>query len=125
MTQPLDLDAITARTNAATPGPWWADGHEIYQGEPGIPGDLWIGETCNVDDLTASAANATFVAAARTDMPALIAEVTRLSAEQARLADFLRAGQQWRNGRLVIESCPSQPEIRAALGWPEPTAPTV
>ncbi len=96
MAQPLDLDAITAR-------------HEMY---------------ATIHSASGAFAHCAAQESAE-DVPALIAEVTRLWAEQARLADFLRAGQQWRNGRLVIESCPSQPEIRAALGWPEPTAPTV
>src|SRR5689334_24535637 len=43
----LDLDAIEARTNAATPGPWFNDSHEIYAGEnTDIPAmSEWIGET--------------------------------------------------------------------------------
>ncbi|MFJ2780244.1 hypothetical protein [Kitasatospora sp. NPDC087315] len=47
--QPIDLPAIQARTDAATPGPWWA----------------------------------AFVAAARTDVPALLARVRELEAERA------------------------------------------
>src|SRR5690242_7401628 len=80
MTQPLDLAPIQARLYATTAGPWFADGHEIYVRTPN-DGDVWIGETCDIDDLTASVANGAFVAHARQDVPALLAEVTRLRAE--------------------------------------------
>jgi hypothetical protein len=82
MTQPLDLAPIQDREQAATPGPWWNDGHEIYRGEPGDT-SRWIGETCNIDNLPASDANGAFLAGARQDVPALLAEVTRLRAENA------------------------------------------
>ncbi|SCF87328.1 hypothetical protein GA0115259_103995 [Streptomyces sp. MnatMP-M17] len=36
------------------------------------------------------------------------------------LAALLRSGQQWKAGRLVSSSCPSQADICAALGWPPP-----
>lgn len=81
----LDLDSIEARANAATPGPWCTDSWEIYQGteyEPGI--SEWIGETCR--GMTTPAqdrADAAFIAAARTDVPALVAEIRRLRAELA------------------------------------------
>lgn len=81
----IDLDAIEARANAATAGPWCTDDWEIFQGteyEPGI--SLWIGETCRgTSDLEQDRADATFVAHARTDVPALVAEVRRLRAELA------------------------------------------
>lgn len=80
--QPLDLDAIETRANAATDGPWCTDSWEIYQGteyEPGM--SLWIGETCRgTGSLEQDRADAEFVAAARTDVPALVAEVRRLRA---------------------------------------------
>ncbi len=71
-----ELDAIEARANAATPGPWlpsldtWPprrlDGSprlsEITHSLGMFPGDM------------------AFIAAARTDVPALIAEIRRLRA---------------------------------------------
>ncbi|MGY1579204.1 hypothetical protein [Streptomyces sp. MN13] len=86
--QPLTdarLAEITARVEAATPGPWRTDGWEIYQGGEGEAPDLmkWIGETCRVDDYDGSRNDADFIAHAREDVPALLAEVQRLKAELA------------------------------------------
>ncbi|MFC8447589.1 hypothetical protein [Kitasatospora sp. NPDC057223] len=95
-TPPLDLDAIQTREAAATAGPWMADGPEILVGTPDdlTRHSLWIGETCNVALPNLGAANAEFIAHARQDVPALLAEVTRLRAEQARLVDVLKRTQQ-------------------------------
>lgn len=67
-----------------TPGPWIADDHEIYQNAFGttVHGP-WVGETCNVDLPDRGRANAMFVTAARTAVPALLDEVDRLTAELA------------------------------------------
>ena len=81
----LDLDAIEARANAATEGPWCTDAWEIYQGaeyQPGI--SQWIGETCRgTSTPEQDRDDAAFVAAARTDVPALVDEVRRLTTELA------------------------------------------
>jgi hypothetical protein len=81
--QPLSaerLAEIEARADAATDGPWCTDSWEIYQGseyEPGL--SFWIGETCRgTADLEQDRADAAFVAAARSDVPALVAEIRRL-----------------------------------------------
>ena len=68
----LDLDAIEARVNAATDGPWEAypDGL-VWTKVPRI-GDPVSGSVLPED--------AEFIAAARTDVPALVAEVRRLRA---------------------------------------------
>ncbi|HEY9372822.1 hypothetical protein [Streptomyces sp.] len=80
------LNDIEARATAATDGPWCTDSWEIYQGteyEPGL--SLWTGETCRgTGSLEQDRADAAFVAHARTDVPALLAEVRRLRAELAR-----------------------------------------
>jgi hypothetical protein len=91
MDQPLDLDAIQARCDTATPGPWWNDGHEIYQGEhAGIPAvSTWIGETCTVSLPDYGDANGAFLANARQDVPALLARVRELEAENAELRETL------------------------------------
>jgi hypothetical protein len=89
-TTKLDLEALEALANAATPGPWSV---EI--------GAVWAG----TDDLVASGfddsnaagsvdlvgrvfyvSNASFIAAAREAVPALIARVRELEEENARLS---------------------------------------
>ncbi|MEE1818007.1 hypothetical protein PUR59_23670 [Streptomyces sp. SP18ES09] len=84
---PMDaqrLDEILDRANTATKGPWCTDSWEIYQGTEYVPGiSFWIGETCRgTSDLEQDRADAAFVAAARTDVPELVAEVQRLRAER-------------------------------------------
>lgn len=65
----LDLDAIEARVNAATAGPWQHDGNDGLVWPPRI-GDPVSGSN--------EMADADFIAAARTDVPALVAEIKRL-----------------------------------------------
>ncbi|MCX4596153.1 hypothetical protein OG819_42830 [Streptomyces sp. NBC_01549] len=74
------LTEIETRANAATPGPWCTDSWEIYQGTEYEAGAEWIGETCRAGEMDDSRADAEFVAAARTDVPLLLAEVRRLTA---------------------------------------------
>lgn len=80
-TEPLDLDAIEARATAATPGAWAYD--QIP--ETGECRVIWDGngaaERDSVYAITSGgslACNAEFIAHAREDVPALIAEVRRL-----------------------------------------------
>jgi hypothetical protein len=65
-----ELNAIEARANAATEGPWewrrWTNGISA--------GDHDVGASCHTFDCR-------FIAAARTDVPKLVAEVRRLRAE--------------------------------------------
>lgn len=66
----LDLPAIRARAEAATPGPWVSDG------------SVWGDISCRTGTLfhdIEDPADAEFVAMARTDIPALLAEVERLT----------------------------------------------
>jgi hypothetical protein len=88
-TPPLDLPALLAdleaAQEAATPGPWMHDGHELYQEWPGIPGVTgdWIGETCRIegDPLhKTSDADAALIVAAVNALPTLIAELRRRDA---------------------------------------------
>ncbi|MFF5784224.1 hypothetical protein ACFY8P_04545 [Streptomyces sp. NPDC012693] len=80
------LDEILDRANAAAPGPWESDGAEIYGTFAGVLSiDLWVGETLNIDDQEQANANASFIAAARTDVPELVAEVAALRARIAEL----------------------------------------
>lgn len=79
-TAPLDLDAIAARADAATKGPWVAGPPSATE----IPIRTQDGETVaavrhhHQRDLTAVVANVAHIAAARQDIPALLAEVRRL-----------------------------------------------
>lgn len=81
----LDLDAIEARANAATPGPWHDD-HEQFEGKE-LPcvavGDFgWVCAGQNVpaydEDSEQGKADAEFIAHARADVPALVARVRQL-----------------------------------------------
>lgn len=112
--QPLDLDAIEARANNATPGPWqwhisrrtrdyrlqtarwdivmgfarW--GRDSAQPEFNIDGVLHNGT-----DLDQPHPDAEFIANARQDVVDLLAEVRRLTAElDAEAAQKLRIAQQ-------------------------------
>lgn len=102
---PLDLDAIEARANAATPGPWKPTGHShpthgcrclschqpVTVWQPGglfcddvgeaPAGSLSEDEGDRCDQFGYRWADATFVEHAREDMLALIAEVRRLRAQ--------------------------------------------
>lgn len=80
----LNLEEIERRANAATSGPWWAwnrgVGWHIAVGSPedldewGRPRLLPEGFRTDIE----FEADAEFIAHARTDIPALIAEVKRL-----------------------------------------------
>ena len=78
----LDLDAIRARADAATQGPWWAwdrgVGFEIAVGAPaedGRPVDR-LPDAMRTD--IGRREDAEFIAAARTDVPALLDEIEAL-----------------------------------------------
>lgn len=125
MTQPLDLAAIQAREQAATDGPWMADGPEILVGTPDdlTRGSTWIGETCNVALPGLGAANAAFLAAARTDVPALLAEVTRLRAALT----TAKADAVHEAARLLEATGHDDDAINFLDGWADydqPAAPT-
>jgi hypothetical protein len=83
--EPLDLEAITTRVDAATKGPW-----TVRAADTGIrsstpyawvlgPGGAPVAERHNGGTL----ADTEFIAHARTDVPALLAEVSRLRTELA------------------------------------------
>jgi len=95
VSEPLDLDAIEARAKAATPGPWnYEHDTELEKGcrcgsclEP-IDGRMIV--ESRKHDMVA-VADARFIAHAREDVPALIAELRRLREENARLKAFAEA----------------------------------
>jgi cell division septum initiation protein DivIVA len=80
-TPALDLDAIEARANAATPGPWVQSQRDmwmVYRDGGGTP-EIDVGGGYDIKE------NAAFVAHARSDVPALVAEVRNLRAYVAAL----------------------------------------
>lgn len=99
MTEPIDLNAIRARADAATPGPWrhvgknwigtpveidvteadWgSEGHTSFFVHTNEGGGAW-----RIEDVE-------FIANARTDVPALVAEVERLRRERDEALDAVR-----------------------------------
>ena len=78
-----ELAEIEARAAAATEGPWEADGSEIYD----AAGD-WVGESLDLDAPDGGETNARFAAAARTDVPRLVAAL--------RAAREERGQERWR-----------------------------
>jgi len=67
-----DLDAIEARANVATAGPWTVEHRSVVSDDVTIVED---GASCGWDEYADTLA---FIAAARSDVPALVAEVRRL-----------------------------------------------
>lgn len=81
----LDLDAIQERADNASEGPWI-----VYLG------DTWYVHSADYSEGVAAISgehdgNAIFIAAARTDVPALVAEVRRLRAQLDSTTERLRA----------------------------------
>jgi hypothetical protein len=90
MTAPLSeqqLAEIRAREAAAAAGPWETDTYTEHDGSTSIgvanTGDLWIVPLQNLDP-----ADAEFIAHARADVPALLADNDRLRARAAELETF-------------------------------------
>ncbi len=131
----LDLDAIEARAAAADPGPWrstWPDASDpnsldepvveslapgLSYAERMVVGTMWHDGSHAV----CSEANAAFIAAARTDVPALVAEVRRLRARRvADLADHVAASARWGDRKVellarVVELEVSEKALRAEV----------
>lgn len=79
----LDLDAIQARSDAATPGPWEEDFpgiSNVYPGDSVVDAQLECSSYCygGTAHLVISDADLDFIIHAREDILALIAEVKRL-----------------------------------------------
>lgn len=78
----LDLDTIKARCEAATPGPWYASVGDFSTDFGIIHKDPDQGRRTLAYGLSCD--DQIFVAHARTDVPALVAEVERLRAALAK-----------------------------------------
>jgi hypothetical protein len=78
----LDVEAIALRAAAATPGPWHQPHGDFGCARQGDFGWVTPGPGPEYDsDTEQGMADAEFVAHARTDVPALLAEVARLTGE--------------------------------------------
>ena len=115
MTIETRLAEIRARVDAATEGPWTAE----YSGEQGNcvlpPGYQSTREAVAVTRLLSAQADAEFIAASRTDLPALLAAIMdALDVENERLPsgsegdDWYHAG--WHDAMFNVKS-----RITAAL----------
>lgn len=89
------LDAIQGRVDSATSGPWgcYGDGaHEVFNAGEYSDGDPGEVVAAVIDKLS----DAVFVAEAREDIPALLAEVHRLRALTTVTDDMVeRAAEAW------------------------------
>jgi hypothetical protein len=130
----IDLGEIAMRTAAATAGPWgdggkgvsttyWLhpergiDAPERMIAKTSLEGDNWFADEAKTgewrDVANQDSANAEFIAHAREDVPALLAEVERLrevaAAERARgieharrvITGYLATAEKWRYDRVV------------------------
>jgi hypothetical protein len=95
-----ELKAIETRANAATPGPWTTGAGKVEGGQVRelviAPNDdvivaIAYGGFGNPVDRTGQ--DRTFIAAARTDVPALVKEVRRQATELRRLRETLAQAQ--------------------------------
>jgi len=83
MSESIDLDAIQARADKATPGPWKLWAMSVLAdpvGDSNLDTAIPVADTFfrNADGRPRTN-DATFIAHARTDVPALLAEVERLA----------------------------------------------
>lgn len=80
-----DLDAIEALANAATPGrwEWWTSNswRRLKTNDDKNVAEPYLAVSDRHPDLMISEADMSFIAAARTDVPALVAYARRLEAE--------------------------------------------
>ncbi len=75
---PEEFDAIEALAKAATPGPWTAVRDGVRCRDARMPGQSF--RLLTLSSFEMSQSDLAFVAAARTDVPELVAEVRRLKA---------------------------------------------
>lgn len=75
-----ELAEIAARAEAARPGPWisWVEGRDHQSGSNIITVGKPEAEEADIELMGATVADQDFIAAAREDVPRLIAEIRRL-----------------------------------------------
>jgi hypothetical protein len=111
----LDLDAIRERADAATPEPWieieysTGYGRRVISRVAGPNSNVAKVYGCNDDKY----ANAVFIAAARTDVPALCDEVERLRAERDALREVV---ERVHDGAMCCEIDPEHGIARPYCG---------
>ncbi len=118
----LDLDAIEARVNAATPGPWWVEQVGDFGDKSAVIECVrWRGYL-NTLHLVEDTPTAEFIAHAREDVPALVAEVRSLRAKVAAVealadqwADRKRSDGMSGNAWIGITLAGVAADLRAAL----------
>jgi hypothetical protein len=123
------LDEIKARCKAAKPGPWAR--YEAVKSSPplwcvsGAPGSAPDGEGATVlldvafrHPAGKAKAVASFVAASRTDVPDLVAEVERLRAALSELASFKCGHKPFNDGSCspACGVCEMADDAKKALG---------
>lgn len=88
----LDLDAIRARAEAASPGPWTIENGSIVHAGPSESRSnerwgMFVVASVGAHDIgRPGAANTAFIAHARTDVPALLAELAEVTRQRDDLA---------------------------------------
>jgi hypothetical protein len=97
---------------AATAGPWVADVWEIYAGR--VHGQ-WIAETCEAGNEARAVADARFIAEAREMVPALLAEVARLTSAPAQILAQAERVVRQQQGRGATAAEIVQALVDAAL----------
>jgi hypothetical protein len=140
-TPALDLAALQALTDAATPGPWAYYGEDVwlnvsaaelaaYDADPAGAPDPWEFEPqpthLSYGDWR-SPADAEFIAAARTAVPALLARVADLQADDERLRAMVdpedvdpcanRFPETWTG--IVCLTCPDLSRTAPTKGTPQ------
>ena len=101
-----ELAAIRARCDAATPGPWWDESGTIHA--PAWAQWMPPGSTCHPAYTFGSngidcAADADFIAHAREDIPALVAEIEWLQTELDQVANVIGRLQARHEALQVIQ----------------------
>ena len=111
----MDLDAIEARANAATEGPWEYSGLTLWGRD-----NLGLIKATTPEDRT-------FTAAARTDVPALVARVRELEGENDLLRRQLQAARgerpgtwdTWEEHAARKQATPAEPPVKRRLSLEE------
>src|SRR3990167_8963450 len=108
MTLPSDLAAIRARCEAATPGPWRAS--ENGRGVPSVVGKIIVALYGLHDGngiFSKAAANITFIAHARTDLPLLLARLEEMRTGLEKIQMYAGNAEASTGCRLILDEAKS------------------